>query len=69
MRGVKNPLNRLPDDPRAGDGHQQNFAKRGEVLELAVAVGVVFVGRLVAHLHGKEGERRAHQVQPGVGRV
>jgi len=43
--------------------HQPRFAKRGEVFKLAVAVGVVFVGRLVAYLYGEEGQRHAHQVK------
>jgi hypothetical protein len=66
---VEHPLNRFPDDPAAGDGHQQDFAKRGEVLEFAVAVGVVFVGRAVADLYGNEGEHGAHHIEAGVGRV
>ena len=68
-RGSTMRSHRLPDDPGAGDRHQAGFAKGGDVLEFAVAVGVVFVGGLVAHLHGEESERRAGQVQPGVGRI
>ena len=41
---------RFEDDPRAGDGHKACLAKGGEILDLAVAVGVIFVGRLVAHV-------------------
>src|SRR5260221_2688155 len=53
----------LPDDPRAGDGHQDGFAKSGEVFDFAVTVGVIFVSRLVAYLDREEGERGANQIE------
>ena len=38
------PLDRLVDDPDAGDQQQQGLEQRREVLDLAVAVGVLAVG-------------------------
>ena len=68
-RVEEDPLHCLPDDPRARKGHQDRLAKCGEVLNLAVAVGMIIVGRLVAHLDGKEGQRRPHQIESRVRRI
>ena len=68
-RAEKDTLHRLPDDPGAGDSHQPRLAEGGEILNLAVAVGMILVCRLVAHLHGEVGQRRGDQVESGMGRV
>ena len=52
IHGVEeDALDGFPDDPRAGDGHEAGLGEGREVFDFAVAVGVVFVGRLVAHVH------------------
>ena len=51
---MEDPLDCLPDDPRAGDGHEAGFEESGEVLDLSVAVGVVLVGRLIRNANGEE---------------
>ena len=61
-------MHSLIDDPAAGDEEQQRLDEGREVLHLAVAVGVVGVGRAVRGAHGEEGHYRRQQVQPGVGR-
>ena len=59
----------LVGDPDAGDDHEAGFDEGGEVLDLAVAVGVVFVGGLAGDADGEEGEAGAEQVDAGVGGV
>ena len=66
---VDDAVERLIDDPGAGEGHEDGFAKRGEVFDLAVTVGMVFVGGLVTDLNRKEGQRNADEVERGVGGV
>ena len=56
-------------DPEAGDDHQAGFHEGGEVLNLAVAVGVIFVGGLAGDAHREEGEARAQQVDAGMRRI
>ncbi len=68
-RAVEDALSRLPDDPRAGDGHEACLAEGREVLNFAVAVGVIFVRGLVADTDGEEGQRRTDQIEARVRRV
>ena len=60
---AENARHGFPDNPRAGKGHEPCLGKCGQVFEFAVAVGVVFVRRLVADSHGKKRQRHTHQVQ------
>jgi len=60
-------LNCLIDDPGAGEEEEARFDQRREVFDLAVAVGVVAVGRLIGVAHGQQGDDGGHQVQSGMG--
>ena len=61
------PLDGLVDDPDAGDDQEEGLDEGGEVLDLAVAVGVVLVGGTVGDVDGQEGDDGGHQVEAGVG--
>ncbi len=67
FRGVeKEPVDRLMDDPAAGDEQEDGFGQRRKVFDLAVAVGMGLVRRPGGHAHGKEGDARRHQIKAAV---
>ena len=63
------PPHRLEDDDAGAEQDQHALDRRGEVLDLLVAVGVVLVGRLVGLAHREEGHHRRDQVDARVGRL
>ena len=62
------PVDRLPHDPRAGEQQQQGLDQGREVLDFAVAVRVLAVGRPAGETHGQKRQPGRHQVQAGVRR-
>ena len=54
----EDPLDGLVDDPGAGDEEEHGLDEGGEVLDLAVAVGVGLVGGPVRDADGDEGDER-----------
>ena len=61
------PLDRLVDDPDARDQQQEGLNQRREVLDLAMPVEVLLVGRPVRKADGKEGDQGRHQIEAGMG--
>ena len=64
----KEPVARFVDDPHAGDQQQQRLEQRREILELAVAVGMLAVGGQARHPHGPKRHGGGDQVQGGMRR-
>ena len=65
---VNQAIGRGDDDPDARAQQQQGFEKRGEILDLAVAVGVRPVGRLGGDAYGQPGHDRSQEVKCGMRR-
>ena len=63
----EDPLDRLIDDPAAGDEKEDGLDEGGEILDLAVAVRMGFVGRAVRDADGDEGDERGDEVEPRMG--
>jgi len=59
----------LPDNPPAGDGHQDGFAKCGKVFNFAVAVGVISSAGLSLTCTEKKVSAAPTMSRSGVGRV
>ena len=59
----------LINDPGAGDEQEDGLDEGREVLDLAVAVGVFVVGRLVGEMDGEERDDGRDEVERGVGRL
>ena len=60
-------LERLEDDPCGGGKHEEGFDKGGKAFHAAVAVAVVFVGRLVADAQAEQGHAAGEQVDAAMG--
>ncbi len=60
------PLDRFINDPDASQQQQTGFDEGGKILELAVPVLVIGVGRLVGNPHRKKSHQRRDQIQSGV---
>ena len=56
----------LADDQRPGDEDQEGLDGAGDVLDLAVAEGVLFIGRLTRGLDGSQGDDGSGEVDSGV---
>ena len=54
------------DNVNRGGQQQTGLHKRGETFNLAVSVGVARIGGQVGNPHGKPGEYRRDQIQPGM---
>jgi len=63
------PVKRFINNVESGDEEKCRFNECGEIFELAVAVGMAFVGRLIRDTHGKECNDGREQVQAGVQRL
>ena len=61
------PLGRFPHHHARENEQQRGLGERGDVLDLAVAVLVVPVGRLVGHAHREIGHHRRGEVDQGMG--
>ena len=57
----------LVDDPGAGGEQEDGLDEGREILDLAVAVGVFVVGRLVGEMDGQERDDGRDEVEGGVG--
>ena len=58
----------FPDNPCAGDDQEERFPERGEILDLAVSVGVIAVRGFFGDAHCEVGHQRRKKVQTGVRR-
>ena len=57
------PLHSFPDDVRGGENEQARFEKRREILDLAVTVSMVGIGRAVGNSNGEIRNDRRDQIQ------
>ena len=62
------PDDGLVDDPGAGHKKQHGFDQGGEIFDLAVAVGMIVVRRLVGDVNGQQGDDGGDEVERRVGR-
>ena len=65
----KQPLQRLQDDVQGGEQQQAGFDKRRKILDFAVAVGMIGIGRPVGNAHRQIGDDRGDQVQARMQRL
>ena len=64
----EDPDDGLVDDPGAGHEKQHGLDQGGEILDLAVAVGMIVVRRLVGDVNGQQGDDGGDEVERRVGR-
>ena len=69
LRADDQPAGRLEDDDPGADQDQHALDRRGQVLDLLVAVGVLAVGGLVGLADRDEGDHRGEQVDRRVDRL
>ncbi len=60
------PLDRLIDDPGTGAEQEERLEKRGEVFDLAVAVGVLFIRGAAREADRHQGDERGNEVKAAV---
>ena len=65
----KQPLHRFPDDVDRGQHEQARFDERREILDLAVTVSVIGIGRAVGNSNGEIGDDRGDEIEAGVQRL
>jgi hypothetical protein len=58
-----------PDDDEAGGDENRGLSERGEMLRLAVPVGVGDVGRSLGNPEREEGQQRRNEIGAGVDRL
>ena len=68
VEGRNHAANSLGDNPDAGGEHDAGFDEGGERFDLAVAVVVVLIGRLVGNLDGEQRDDGGKQVDGRMGR-
>ena len=56
-------------DPHGGAREEHRLAQSGQMLRLAVAVGVLAIGRALGHPDGVQGQDGGHGIDAGVGRL
>ncbi len=61
-------LDRLVNDPGAGDEEENRLDQGAEVLDLAVPVRVIVVGRLARDAHGQVRDQGGDEIEERVGR-
>ena len=62
-------LDRLVNDPGAGDEEENRLDQGAEVLDLAVPVRVIVVGRLARDAHGQVRDQGGDEIEKRVGRL
>ena len=68
-REPEQPPKRAPGDHEAGDDEDRRLAERGEVLGLAVTIGVTRIGGAPGDAERDEGQDRRDEVGSGVRRL
>ncbi len=63
----KQPVDGFMNDPDAGREQQNGFEQRREILDLAMAIRVLTIGRARRHTDRKPGDTGSHQIQCGMG--
>src|SRR3954471_9193191 len=66
---VSNVLDAFERDPGGGGDQQEGFKERRKRLDLAVPVGVVFVGRRASDTHRDKQNRSRDEIQKGMDRL
>ena len=59
----KQPLHSFPDDVGGGENEQARLQERREILDLAMTVGVVGIGRAVGNSNREIGNNRGDEIQ------